>query len=79
MKKYVIALIVIAAFVAGALNFHFIYLGSSIKILKKTGMTFEDTFVDARGAKKIKLLLKPALVKAGIKDLFKDDSITIGK
>ena len=33
-------------------------------------MTFENTFVDARGAKKIKLILKPALVKAGIKELF---------
>ncbi len=69
MKK-LIALIVEAALVAGALNFHFIYLGGSIKILKKAGMTFEDTFVDARGAKKFKLLAKPALVKAGIKDLF---------
>ncbi len=69
MKK-LIALIVAVALVVGALNFHFIYLGGSVKILKKADMTFEDTFVDARGAKKFKLLLKPALVKAGIKDLF---------
>ncbi len=78
MKK-LIALIVAAALVAGTLNFHFIYLGRSVKILKKADMTFEDTFVDARGTKKLKLLLKPALVKAGIKDLFRDESITIGK
>ncbi len=78
MKK-LIAIIVAAALVAGSLNFHFIYLSGSVKILKKADMTFEDTFVDARGAKKIKLLLKPALVKAGIKDLFRDESITIGK
>lgn len=69
MKKF-IALIVAVALVAGALNFHFIYLGGSIKILKKADKTFEDTFIDARGAKKLKLLAKPALIKAGIKDLF---------
>jgi len=78
MKK-LIALVVAAALVVGVLNFHFIYLGSSVKILKKADMTFEDTFVDARGAKRLKLLMKPALMKAGIKDLFKDESITIGK
>lgn len=69
MKK-LITLIVAAALVVGALNFHFIYLDKRVKILKKTNMTFEDTFVDARGAKKLKLLAKPALVKAGIKELF---------
>ena len=69
MKK-LIALIVAAAIVVGALNFHFIFLGRSIKILKKADMTFEDTFIDARGAKKFKLLAKPALIKAGIKELF---------
>lgn len=71
MKKLVY-LIVAAAIVAGALNFHFIFLGKTLKVLKKTTMTFEDTFIDARGANKYKLLLKPALVKAGIKDLFKE-------
>ncbi len=69
MKK-IVALFVAAALVACALNFHFIYLGKNLKILRKTTMTFEDTFIDARGSKKFKLLLKPALVKAGIKDLF---------
>ncbi len=78
MKK-IIALIVAAALVAGALNFHFIFLGKNLKILKKTTMTFEDTLIDARGAKKFKLLLKPALVKAGIKDLFEDKNISIEK
>jgi len=78
MKKLIVV-IVAAALVAGALNFHFIYLGSSVKILKKADMTFEDTFVDARGAKRLKLYTKPVLVKAGIKDIFEDDSVTIGK
>jgi len=79
MKKLIIATVIAAALVAGALNFHFIYLGSSVKILKKADMTFEDTFVDARGAKRLKLYTKPALAKAGIKDLLGDESITIGK
>jgi hypothetical protein len=72
MKKLIIALVVAAALVTGALNFHFILIDSKIKILKKADLTFEDTFVDARGAKKLKLFSKPALVKAGIKDLLKD-------
>jgi hypothetical protein len=40
--------------------------------LKKVDLTFESTFVDARGTKKIKLYFDPTLVKAGVKDLFKD-------
>ena len=42
-------------------------------------MTFEYSFVDARAVKKLMFLLKPALVKAGIKDLFKENSVTIGE
>ena len=78
MKKS-ITLIVAAALVAGALNYHFIFLGKNLKMLKKTTMTFEDTLIDARGAKRAKLLLKPALAKAGIKDLFEDKNISIEK
>jgi hypothetical protein len=54
-------------------------MDSSIKLLKKADLTFDNTFVDARGAKKYKLYLNPALAEAGVKDLFKDESITIGK
>jgi len=54
-------------------------MDSNIKILKKVDFTFHDTFVDARGSKKYKLLLNPALVKAGVKDLYKREGITIGK
>jgi hypothetical protein len=78
MKKVIfLSIVVILVFVA--LNYHFILMDSSIKILKKTEMTFQNTFVDARGVKKAKLYLKPAFVKAGIKDLFTDESITVGK
>ncbi len=75
MKKILIALAVVCLItVAGALNFHFVFFDSSIKILKKTELTFTDTFVNARGnLNKVKLLRKPALLKAGIKDLFKKE------
>jgi hypothetical protein len=69
MKKLFIACIIAAAIVYGALNFHFIFMGNRIKVLKKADLTFEDTFVDARGANKLKLYMKPALVKAGINDV----------
>lgn len=71
MKGAIVALIILGVTAAGALHFHFILLDDQLKILKKTGMTLEDTFVDARGPKKFKLLLKPALVEAGIKDAMK--------
>ena len=70
MKKIIAVLVVLGVIVAaGALNFHVIILSSDVKILKKTEMTFTDTFVDARGIKRAKLYLKPNLVAAGIKDL----------
>ena len=79
MKKVAVALLIVAAVVLGTLNYHFILLDSNLKILKKVDYTFKDTFVDARGSKKYKLLLKPALVQAGVKDLYKREGITIGK
>lgn len=79
MKKIAIIVVILAALTFGVLNYHFILMDKSIKILKKTDLTFDNTFVDARGAKKYKLYLNPALAKAGIKDLFEDESITIEK
>ena len=79
MKKVAVVLLIVAALFFGTLNYHFILLDSSLKILKKVNYTFKDTFVDARGSKKYKLLLNPALVKAGVKDLYKKEGITIGK
>ena len=72
MKKLFIVCIVATVIVAAAMNFHFIFMGNRIKILKKADLTFEDTFVDARGAKKLKLYMKPALVKAGIKNVLEN-------
>ncbi len=79
MKKILIISIIAGVLVSGALNYHFILMDSSIKILKKADLAFENTFVDARGAKKVKLFLDPALVKSGIKNLVDDESIHIGK
>jgi hypothetical protein len=78
MKKLII-LIIAAACAYGVLNYHFILMDSSFKILKKNVMTLDNTFVDARGSNKSKLFLNPALLKSGVKDLFNDDSVTIGK
>jgi hypothetical protein len=79
MKKIAVVVVIIAALAFGTLNYHFILLDSNIKILKKVDLTFKDTFVNARGSKKYKLLLNPALVKAGVKDLYEKEGITIGK
>lgn len=68
MKGVIVALLILGTAAGAALNFHFILLDDSLKVLKKTEMTLEDTFVDARGSKKLKLLLRPALMEAGIKD-----------
>jgi len=78
MKK-IIVIVVIAAVIYGALSYHVIFLESSVKILKKTELTFDNTFVDARGEKKYTAFLNPALVKAGIKDFFTGEGITVGK
>jgi hypothetical protein len=79
MKKVAIMAVILAALTFGILNYHFILMDSSIKLLKKADLTFDNTFVDARGAKKYKVYLNPALAEAGVKDLFEDESITIGK
>ncbi len=52
-----------------ALNFHVIEFEQEYKFLRKTKMTFEDTYVDARGLNKFNLLRKPALVEAGMQHL----------
>jgi hypothetical protein len=72
MKKIVIGLIILAASGYGLLSYHFVLLDSSMKILKKTNVAYENTFVDARGAKKLELALKPDLIAAGINDVLSD-------
>jgi len=70
MKKLLVLLIFTGAALAyGVLSYHFILMDKGVKVLKKVELTYQDTFVDARGGNKFKLLLNPSLVKAGIKDV----------
>lgn len=69
MKKIIILLIIAGAAGYGLLSFHFILFDSSMKILKKTGVRYENTFVDARGANKMKITMMPDLIAAGVKDV----------
>ena len=79
MKKIVLLLIITGFIAIGLMNYHFILMDNSLEILKKQSMTFEDTFVDARGSKKFKLLLKPHLIKAGIKRVLNETKEAVGK
>jgi hypothetical protein len=67
MKKMLFILVIAGALIFTALNYHFILIDKNVKILKKVELTFSNTFVDARGAKKLKLFLNPSLVKAGVR------------
>jgi hypothetical protein len=63
-------LLVLGIVAFSLLRYHFIIMDTQIRILKKATLNWQYTFVDARGAKRYKLLLNPALAKAGLKDLF---------
>ena len=69
MKKVIVALVIAAAAGYGVLNYHFILFDDSLKILRKTGVRYENTFVDGRGSNKMKLVLMPDLIAAGINDV----------
>ncbi|MEA2040409.1 MAG: hypothetical protein U9N82_11380 [Thermodesulfobacteriota bacterium] len=76
MKNSLI-IIILAAVLFSIMNFHFILSDKGLSVLKKTKLTFDSTFVDARGAEQYKLFTNPALVEAGIKKLLKEKGITI--
>jgi hypothetical protein len=69
MKKIVVVLCLALVAGYGLLSYHFILLDDTVKIIKKSNVRYENTFVDARGAKKLKMLLEPDLVEAGINDV----------
>jgi hypothetical protein len=71
MKKWV-GVFVLVGLVWSLFRFHFILLDNRIKVLVKSKLTLDQTFVDARGAKKMRLLLDPDLLKAGLNDLLKE-------
>lgn len=72
MKKLILGLLIAGAGGYGLLNYHFILFDSSVKILRKTTLAYENTFVDARGTKKLEIALKPDLIAAGINDVLND-------
>jgi len=73
MKKIAVGLL-LTGVVWALFNFHFILFDNRIKILTKAHYTLDNTFVDARGAKKIRLLLNPDLAKAGFQDILNEVS-----
>ncbi|NOR24003.1 MAG: hypothetical protein GQ542_06335 [Desulforhopalus sp.] len=79
MKKIIVMLVIAAAAGYGLLSYHFVLFDSSLKILKKTDVRYENTFVDARGTKKLELALKPDLVAAGINSLIGEVDSTVKK
>jgi len=72
MKKVLFILVIAGALIFTALNYHFVLMDKKVKIIKKVELTFNHTFIDARGAKKLKLFLNPSLVKAGIRKALKE-------
>jgi hypothetical protein len=75
-----LSLLLILGVVAFALlRYHFILLDNNIKILKKTALSWQYTFVDARGARRYKLILNPELVKSGLKDLIQKEGEKVDK
>lgn len=69
MRAILLFLLIAGAAAFGLLNYHVILFDDSVRFLKKTGIRYEDTFVDARGANKLELLTKTKLLEAGFKDL----------
>jgi hypothetical protein len=79
MKKLLAFLVPAGLLVYALLSYHIILTDSGLRFLKKASMSLEDTYVDARGAKKVKLFLNPALVEAGIKQLLNEEGIQLEK
>lgn len=69
MKKIILLLVIAAAAGYGILSYHFILFDDNVKVLKKANIQYENTFVDARGMKKMELATKPDLVAAGIDEV----------
>jgi hypothetical protein len=67
--KTILLMLVLAAAGYGLLSYHFVLFDSSLQILKKTSPHYQNTFVDARGNRKLELALKPDLIAAGINDV----------
>ena len=74
MKK-IIFIMLLGFSVYGYFGYHFILFNSSVKVLKKVEFTSEDTFIDARDLRGRLRLMKPSLIKAGIKDILNKEGL----
>lgn len=79
MKKAILGLVIAGAAGFGLLSYHFILLDGGVKILQKTNIRYENTFVDARGAKKMEMAMKPDLVAAGIQSVLTEVESAVKK
>ncbi len=75
--KTIVLLVAFLAAGYGLLSYHFILLDDSMRIIKKSNVRYENTFVDARGAKKLEILTKPDLMEAGINDVIRQTGAAI--
>ena len=71
MKK-IMVLTAFAGLLWALFSYHFILFDTKLKLLRKSSYTLDNTFVDARGAKRLRLFLNPELARAGVLDLLKD-------
>ena len=71
MKK-IIGVVVLLGVAWALFHFHFILLDDQLKFLPKAKLTLDNTFVDARGGRKIRLIMNPDLVRAGFREAVKD-------
>lgn len=77
MKHLLLILILLGGLIFGAMNVHLILIDNHLKVLKKSEMTLDRTFVDARGTKKFTHLLDPVLLRAGFIDLLRAEGIPL--
>lgn len=69
MKKFIFVLLLCGIACSYlSLQYHFILFEDSLRILKKSELRTKNTFVDARGAKVMKIAVQPDLIEAGIKE-----------
>jgi len=76
MKTKILLIILIGFLTFCAMNYHFILFDDQIKILRKSKLRFENTFVDARGANILHIFVMPDLIQAGIQDLVSDNDLS---
>jgi hypothetical protein len=71
MKGLLLLVAVLGALAYGMFNYHVIRTDDGVRFLKKAEPTLEDVYIDARGANRAKLILNPALLRAGIKEILR--------